>query len=95
MISSAFVGSNSCILADGLSPRRSGVAFDDGEVSEELRCAAVPVHDFTNRVIGTLGISGPSWRLSIQALHKNSTTLKNAAERLSSELGFRHTHDAV
>lgn len=69
--------------------RRGGVAFDDGEVSEELRCAAVPVYDFTNRVIGSLGISGPGWRLSIQALHKNVETLKSAAERLSSELGCR------
>lgn len=75
--------------------RRCGVAFDDGEVSEELRCAAVPVYDFTNRVIGSLGISGPGWRLSIQALHKNSETLKNAAERLSADLGSRQTQRAA
>lgn len=71
--------------------RRCGIAFDDGEVSEELRCAAVPVFNFTNQVIGSLGISGPSWRLSIQALHKNTLTLQQAAERLSSELGSRQT----
>jgi len=71
--------------------RSCGIAFDDGEVSEELRCAAVPVHDFTDRVIGCLGISGPGWRLSIQALHKNTKTLQNAAERLSAELGARPT----
>lgn len=70
--------------------RRCGVAFDDGEVSEELRCAAVPVFNFTSQVIGSLGISGPGWRLSIQALHKNTATLQQAAERLSSELGARH-----
>ena len=70
--------------------RRCGIAFDDGEVSEELRCAAVPVFNFTNQVIGSLGISGPGWRLSIQALHKNTIALQQAAERLSSELGARH-----
>lgn len=70
--------------------RRCGVAFDDGEVSEELRCAAVPVYNFTSQVIGSLGISGPGWRLSIQALHKNTITLQQAAARLSSELGARH-----
>jgi IclR family transcriptional regulator, KDG regulon repressor len=69
--------------------RRCGIAFDDGEVSEELRCAAVPVYSFTNQVIGSLGISGPGWRLSIQALHKNTGVLQKAAERLSSELGHR------
>ena len=71
--------------------RRSGIAFDDGEVSEELRCAAVPVFNFTNQVIGSLGISGPGWRLSIQVLHKNASTLQQAAERLSAELGSRRT----
>ena len=70
--------------------RRCGIAFDDGEVSEELRCAAVPVYNFTNQVIGSLGISGPGWRLSIPVLHKNTATLQQAAERLSSELGGRH-----
>lgn len=69
--------------------RRSGIAFDDGEVSEELRCAAVPVYNFTNQVIGSLGISGPGWRLSIQALHKNTITLQQAADHLSSALGGR------
>ncbi len=69
--------------------RRCGVAFDDGEISEELRCAAVPILDFRNQVIGSLGISGPGWRLSIQALHKNAGTLQTAAERLSAELGSR------
>lgn len=69
--------------------RSSGIAFDGGEVSEELRCTTVPVYDFTDRVIGSLGISGPGWRLSIQALHKNTKTLQNAVERLSSELGAR------
>lgn len=67
--------------------RRTGIAFDDGEVSDELRCAAAPVCDFSGRVVGTLGISGPSWRLSIQALHKNAEILKAAAERLSRVLG--------
>jgi IclR family KDG regulon transcriptional repressor len=75
--------------------RRSGIAFDDGEVSEELRCAAVPVYNFTSQVIGSLGISGPGWRLSIQVLHKNAGTLQKAAVRLSSELGSRRTSPSV
>lgn len=75
--------------------RRCGIAFDDGEVSEELRCAAVPVFNFTNQVIGSLGISGPGWRLSIQVLHKNVGSLQQAAERLSSELGRRRTPPSI
>jgi DNA-binding IclR family transcriptional regulator len=75
------------LVAEIDAVRHSGIAFDDGEVSDELRCAAAPVLDFSGRVVGTLGISGPSWRLSLQALHKNAEILKSAAERLSAALG--------
>jgi IclR family KDG regulon transcriptional repressor len=52
--------------------RRSGIAFDDGEYNTEIRCVAVPVRDFTGQTIGALGISGPIWRLSIQALQNRA-----------------------
>jgi DNA-binding IclR family transcriptional regulator len=67
--------------------RRSGVAFDDGEFDPELRCVAVAVRDFTGRLIGALGISGPIWRLSIQTLQAHARLVHSAAERLSSEFG--------
>ena len=35
------------LLAEIDEVRRSGIAFDDGEVSDELRCAAAPVSDFS------------------------------------------------
>jgi DNA-binding IclR family transcriptional regulator len=67
--------------------RRSGVAFDDGEFDPEVRCVAVPVRDFTGQVVGTLGISGPIWRMSIQALQGRTRAVQAAAERLSAEFG--------
>lgn len=69
--------------------RTNGVAFDDGEFNEELRCVAMPVFDFTGRVIGSLGVSGPGWRLSIQALQRQIGNTQRAAERLSAKLGYR------
>jgi IclR family KDG regulon transcriptional repressor len=67
---------------------RTGVAFDDGELSAEVRCVAVPVRDFTGQIAGALGISGPVWRLSIPALHKKTELVRQAARRLSAELGY-------
>ncbi len=67
--------------------RRSGIAFDDGEFNIEVRCVAVAVKDFTGAVIGALGISGPVWRLTIQALQSRARILQGAADRLSAELG--------
>lgn len=67
---------------------RNGVAYDDGEFNAEVRCVAVPIYDFTGQVVGALGISGPIWRLSIQAMHKKTGLVKDAARRLSAELGY-------
>lgn len=69
--------------------RRDGIAFDDGEFDPEVRCVAVPVRDFAGRVSGAIGISGPIWRLSLQALQDKSARVRDAADRLSAELGSR------
>jgi DNA-binding IclR family transcriptional regulator len=67
--------------------RRRGIAFDDGEFNLEVRCIAVPVKDFTGQIIGALGISGPIWRLSNQALESRAKIVRAAANRLSAAFG--------
>jgi DNA-binding IclR family transcriptional regulator len=67
--------------------KRTGIAFDDGEFNPEVRCIAVPVMNFTGQVIGALGISGPIWRLSNQALQGHAKVVRAAANRLSIEFG--------
>ena len=67
--------------------RRSDIGFDDGEFDPEVRCVAVPVRDFTGHIVGAIGISGPIWRLSIQALQARSRAVQAAAERVSAEFG--------
>ena len=67
--------------------RRSGIAYDDAEFNAEVRCAAAPVRDFTGQVTGALGISGPIWRLSIQALQARAKIVQAAANRLSAKFG--------
>jgi IclR family transcriptional regulator, KDG regulon repressor len=69
--------------------RRKGLAFDDGEFDPEARCVAVPVRDFTGRVAGAIGMSGPMWRLSLQALQEKAKHVREAAVELSAELGFQ------
>jgi IclR family KDG regulon transcriptional repressor len=78
------------LLGELVQVRSSGLAFDDAEFHPELRCMAAAVRDFTGNVIGALAMSGPAWRLSLQALQANSPVLREAADLLSSERGFRH-----
>lgn len=68
--------------------RKNGLAFDDGEFDPEVRCVAVPVHDFTGHVMGAIGISGPVWRMPIQMLQNRARIVQAAAARLSAEFGF-------
>ncbi len=77
------------LLAELLQVRRNGIAFDDGEFDAEVRCVAVPVHDFFGRVAGAIGISGPMWRLSLQSLHEKSKLVRQSAAEFSAELGYR------
>ena len=75
--------------------RRKGLAFDDGEFDAEARCVAVPVRDFTGRVAGAIGMSGPMWRLSLQALQEKSKHVREAAVTLSAELGYHAEQEKV
>ena len=77
----------SVLLREIAEIKRTGIAFDDGEFNPEVRCIAVPVMDFTGQVIGALGISGPIWRLSNQALQTHARVVRLAANRLSAEFG--------
>jgi IclR family KDG regulon transcriptional repressor len=69
--------------------RRQGLAYDDCEFDAEVRCIAAPVRDFTGRVVAAVGLSGPVWRMNVQRLHALGADLRDAAARLSVELGFR------
>lgn len=76
------------IVREVAEARRKGIAYDDGEFDEELRCVAVPVYDFAGRVAGALGISGAVWRLSLQSLQEKARQVREAAAALSAQLGY-------
>jgi DNA-binding IclR family transcriptional regulator len=77
------------LLREIKTVRRDGIGYDDGEFDAEARCVAVPVRDFTGRVAGAIGISGPVWRLSIAVLQEKAHHVRDAAGVLSHELGFQ------
>ncbi len=69
--------------------RHTGIAHDNCELDADVRCIAVPVHDFAGRCAAAMGLSGPAWRLSPQALKEKSLQLRAAAAELSRQLGSR------
>lgn len=69
--------------------RTSGIGFDDQEFDNEVRCVAAPVRDFRGQVVGSVGASGPIWRMTLQRLEEMVQSVRSTASDLSRELGFR------
>lgn len=67
--------------------RAEDVAYDDGEYDLELRCVAAPVRDPRGRLVGAIGVSGPVWRITLQALPAAAKAVQAAAAALSHQLG--------
>jgi DNA-binding IclR family transcriptional regulator len=85
------ITSTPVLLREIAEIRRSGIAYDNGEYNLEVRCVAVPVTNFTGQIIGALGISGPIWRMSDQAVQSRARIVQAAANRLSAEFGAKDT----
>lgn len=68
--------------------RALGYAFDDEENDAGVRCIAAPVYGMTGNVIATIGISGPTVRITDDRVHSLAGMVKQAAAELSTELGY-------
>ena len=65
-----------------------GYAPDLEEFVTGLRCVAAPVRDANSRVIAAISLSGPSFRLTEEAVHgEGARAVAAAATRLSQKLG--------
>jgi len=69
--------------------RRDGIAFDDCEFNAEVRCMAATVRDFSGRVVGAIGFSGPVWRMSLTDMAEYTSITRSIAAELSEQFGFR------
>jgi len=66
-----------------------GYAVDAGEYQEDIRSIAVPIRDYTRRVVGTLAVSGPAYRMTPERLQKEMAPMVvKAGNELASRLGY-------
>jgi DNA-binding IclR family transcriptional regulator len=67
----------------------NGYAVDTGEYVEDVRSIAVPIRDYTGRVVGTLAVSGPAYRMSAERIQREmAPSVVKAGRELSSRLGY-------
>ena len=67
--------------------RRKGFAVNNEEVEPGVRCIGAPIFDHNSRVIATLSIAGPVFRMTKDRVPELARTVVNVANALSSELG--------
>ena len=80
---------NSFQLLDELAQiRAQGVGIDRQEYELGMCCIAAPVFNHQGQVIATIGISGPSSRVSPDGNGEFTTPVKTAAQALSEQLGY-------
>jgi len=75
--------------------RDAGVAFDDEEYGNGLRCVAAPVMGPNERVLGAISVSGPSSRLQGEYYRDElpGTKVKKAANII--ELNIKRSTDGA
>lgn len=69
---------------------QSGYAMEQGEFMEEVISVAVPIHDYTRTLVGSLAITGPAHRLTSEKIQKEVVPLiLKGGNELSKRLGYR------
>lgn len=77
------------LIAQLAAIRERGCAFDRGEYTPGVFCAAVPVRDHRENVIAAMSCSVPEVRVSPQIIERMVSVLSTQARALSEALGAR------
>lgn len=71
--------------------KEQGYSIDNEEVSVGVRCVAVPVFSYRNKVRYSIGISGPVGLMTDENVRLYVSQLRNAARKISKELGHQYS----
>ncbi len=82
------IQSKSSLLVNLEDIRKVGYAVDDEEFDPGVRCIAVPIYDFRGKVVGSMGISGPSSRVTTDKLPHLAAIVVETGKALSERLAF-------
>lgn len=67
--------------------RQQGYAIDDEECEIGMRCVAVPIRDYTGKVIAGLSVSGPATRMTPDNIQDKVSYLLEVSKQISRRLG--------
>lgn len=67
--------------------KERGYAIDDEELFSGIRCIAAPIFDHRQYPIASIGISGPSSRMTLRNMNQYSKNVRKISNIISNELG--------
>ncbi len=69
--------------------RQRGYAMDDEELVTGMRCFAMPIRDYTGRIVSAVSVSGPVDRITDERIHNVlHPNLKEACDKISRFMGY-------
>ena len=68
--------------------RAQGYAFDNEECEIGVRCLAVPVRNYTGKIVAGLSVSGPTARITDAVVQEKLPAFLDIAQRASLDLGY-------
>lgn len=68
--------------------RLNGYAFDNQECEIGAKCIAIPIRDYTGKVIAGISVSGTIFHLTDEIIEKNKPLLLEVAMNISRKMGF-------
>lgn len=73
--------------------RRQKYAMDEQEFFEGVRCIAAPVFNAENECVAAFGVTASTTRFALERVDEFAAILKEAANELSTLLGWTGSHD--
>jgi len=71
-----------------LKIRKQGYAVDNMEHEEGVRCVAGPIRDYNGKVIASMSISGPAFRIDESNIPNIAKKVKEYCDCISEEMGY-------
>jgi IclR family acetate operon transcriptional repressor len=75
------------LLEELAAVRTNGYAFDNEERTTGMRCIASPVFDPYGEPVAGISISGPAFRIPLNAVSELGQKVRNAASKLTTAMG--------
>ena len=67
--------------------RECGYAIDNEECEMGIRCIAVPIRDYTGKMVAGLSVSGPTSRMTSESIREKIPYLFEVVGEISKRLG--------